>query len=497
MPYIMNKQTGSEEFIPEDQLDSYQGSGMMEENISGTEGGMDQDLINQLQTNTALQVIKQGGKLSDIKSAFEMLKASEPTEKEMTQDSLDRRLTTLEGLWFPYEDSLAMPKAGNWIERKTHKLKKTYEASSEYELFSRYARTLGATLAKAAGDTGNIAWAEQAAQLQALADADLTKEEAEKAFSNIREGLGIPKPRANYYETIRQTGVTKPETTKQKSKSTPLEGLSMLQRLFGTQEETLPINLPLSGAGGEIGSVAGSFLPLPPGLRTLLGGSVGQTYENIGREGLPLTPQAQQQQAQQMGIQGNPKNPLTFLNPMNQARMDYNLAKPILPYVAADVLFNLGGLTGGLKQTLAKKLSGKGVNIPAKEIIEPQTKNITQRLGYGKDALKKISELTEKYANKPLELVDALSRKTFLGKLARTTGGGVKSTSTAALADLERNLVRKAIHDRSKLIAGLDAIDSLIIRTGKIGKWIGKVGTTGAVGAGAAYGISKALGGRD
>jgi hypothetical protein len=220
-----------------------------------------------------------------------------PTADELKQKknegTLDQRLSVLESMWFPNEDKLALPAQTNALGRVIHKYGTKFEASSEYENFSRYARTLGATLAKAAGDSGNIAMAEQAAQLQALADADLTPQEAELAFKNIREGLGIPKT-DNYYNGLRKKNPSSLSDVMSKYPAdapvTPIDHRNLLQRVLNTGKEKVDVplpNLPYGAAGMTVG---GGF-----GKNPIVGGAiagVGNWLDQLKSGGIPLTREA-------------------------------------------------------------------------------------------------------------------------------------------------------------------------------------------------------------
>jgi hypothetical protein len=445
-----------------------------------------------LRQTLGVQGLKQGGSPSEVDKYLTWLKPDEMSDQERTRNSLEQRIALAEKLWFPNEDELALPKVGNWIQRQSHKLQVQYKASSAYTLFSKRVRTMGATLAKAAGDTGNIAWAEQAAQLKGMADADMTKEEAEEAFKNMRTSLGLEEKGSNYYNALRKgedpaitSGIdpdelsssaidafitptftkVNPQTgTVKREKS--LKDLNLAQRVLGTEEETYRPKLPFSEYGGEIGSaagmMAGKLLPTPlnlPGIRTLLGGMLGQTYENIGQQGIPLTREAANQQA---GYNTASLNPLEVIPGM--AKQTWNAAKPILPYAALDALIAGGGkqLLGGLRNIVASRaapIAGEPIAQAGMNLAETGPASLQPSLQ--KLALQGI----EKYSGRTLSVPEALNQATQSQNVGFTLAGGLKPTAAAlmerAYAETMRQLISQSSPLAGYLTGGLSGASKL------------------------------------
>lgn len=488
MPTIIDKTTGQRQFVDKTQI-------MQPQTISdtGEAGGTGLD------TNKLLQLYLAGGfgkagstgtgrTLTQLQTLGLFDKPSAEMEKKKeNKSSLDQRLGVLESLWFPNEDKLALPKAGNFIERQSHKLKKLYEGSSEYEMFRRYARTLGATLAKAAGDTGNIAYAEQAAQLQALADADLTKEEAEVAFKNIRQGLGVPVTDKDYYNKLRKSEplVQSTTTTGTKTPVTTTEKKTPTDKTNGMMK----VNLPGAEAGGELGALAGMAIPLPIGLRTLLGGAIGQTYENVGREGIPTTREAAKPFGSSAGMLAGPLGSL-LTQPKTR-----ELLGQVAPEAALDILLNPLKILGGVRGAVASKY-GKIPTTTISKSMETATKEAPESL---MGQFEKLLPRTQaRYTDKTATLPKLMERATKAQNIAYSLKGEpLRAASAQYQRELAQNL-RTLIGQTSPVAGGLTTVMSKIIDAQDKLKKLGLIIGAGAVASGAGYGgfkVAKTLGG--
>ena len=391
MPFVIDKTTGSRQFVDKNQVQAGSTSPM---------GEMDQDQILQMYTSGAFGAPGSTGAGRYLTQLKELGVLGEEEDQGIkNKNSHDSRLGVLESLWFPNEDKLALPEQGNWVKRQTHKLGKLYEGSSEYELFRRYARTLGATLAKAAGDTGNIAWAEQAAQLQALADADLTKEEAQVAFENIREGLDLPKRDAKYYNQLRKSS----PTTINKDES---------------KQEFAKVNLPGSPAMYRTGGLLAGSLLGPAG--TAIGGGVGGALADIEETGIPLTREA--------------------------GKREYGgkqaIKKAAAPLGAAALQFLLGGGLGKLREASVAR-----TQIPGSSVIESGKKLLESsglRPEYQPMVEKLLGRDTAKYATKNLkgkEILDLLGgRGKAFGKAGDIKAGAANTYNAATRLAVRQQL---------------------------------------------------------
>ncbi len=419
-------------------------------------GGGGQDMMQQLMM---AQLASQAtGKKPGFSDIYDILQP-EPSEAEAkavrAESDLDRRLRVVESLWFPHEDKLAMSEPGTWVERQTHKLKMGYKASSEYELFRRQAKTLGASLAKAAGDTGNIAWAEQAAQLQAIANVDLTKEEAEATFKNMREALNISKEK-DYFNQLRKG----------------------TDRRDGEAPQITPTGAPPTGGAeipyGALGQIVGGRLPFPANIAAAggiggLGTAIPQTQERVGRalEGdIPSYPEQLKESFTGMGQVGK----TTGINALLQA-----ILSPIKTF-------------GGLRDVRAgvSPLTVSGGRAARAAAETARTAPAAEQVG----ATSTAQQALQRYGGQTLGAREALAQKTKEWAAGRTAGGGAGQVSKSIAGS-----IKEQISEQDKFIAIMDALQSILLRGKETAGGIARRYGPTAVGLGVGgYGASRFLG---
>jgi hypothetical protein len=140
-----------------------------------------------------------------MKGNFQGSQTAAQVSKDEATNDLERKLSLVESLWFPAEDKLALgKKPKNVLERIAGEFSQKYESSEEYKRYMSTLESMGSGLAKAGGDAGNIAWNEQLVQLKSLARPDVTKEEAENLFRDMRAKFGLEPKKKDYYNALRK-----------------------------------------------------------------------------------------------------------------------------------------------------------------------------------------------------------------------------------------------------------------------------------------------------
>lgn len=423
-----------------------------------------------LQMLLGMMAVKEG----QPSAAWSILKPEKPSEAvekaARAELDLDRRLKVVEKMWFPVEDKLAMPEPGNVVERKLHQLQKRYEASGEYELFRRQAKTLGAALAKAAGDTGNIAWAEQAAQLQALADTDFTKEEAEVAFTNMREALNISKGK-RYFDELRRGEYSLDKLRQEAGITTDRE--------YDRAPPITPTGAPPPRGQeipyGALGQITGGFLPFPANIAAAggiggLGTAAPIAKERAGRVlsgDIPSYPEQVGESFTGMGQVGK----TTGINALLQA-----ILSPIKTFKGLrDVRAGASPLT----------VSGGGISRAAAETAKAAP--AAEQVG----ATRTAQQALQRYGGQTLSAREALAAK------AREWGAGytAKEAGRGGAARVSRGIggdIAGQIGQQDKFIALMDALQSILYR-GKeqAGRALWRFGPWAAGAAGIGYGASR------
>lgn len=114
-----------------------------------------------------------------------------PSEAERTtataKRDADQLITTLENFYF--NNKLHYGKNRGILEG----VLSWYDPDRPLGQYNKLVASKGVTLARAAGDVGNIAYAEQVAQLKGVAGGRLSRQGAETQFGLLREGFGLPK----------------------------------------------------------------------------------------------------------------------------------------------------------------------------------------------------------------------------------------------------------------------------------------------------------------
>lgn len=371
-----------------------------------------------------------GGRYITQAEGLKKLLEEEQTDEEKIKDSLVSRLEQLEQLWYGNEDILALDKPGNQVDRNIHRANVWYKAPSEYVAFSSFAKTLGASLAKAGGDTGNIAWAEQQAQLNALANVTFTKEEGEAAFRRIRAALDVEdKGREDFVKT----------TKKAKKKGDEIiPGLTM-----GDVEVEDKDDKEDGGTryASMLGQLLGSGFAKNPAYAALLGGG-GEAIQQISEKGIPTSKEEAEAYTgtQDPLLAAGLVGPLgTLFGSGESASKDVLQAGSIASLL--NMLLHPFRTLGGFRSDLAAR-SGK--TIAGSKLVEAGEKYASKQTAGHKTLQNLIGRDVERFAGKdvPLEEVIAeTSRRAqkgykLSGAPSRAVTGGYLQSTERAMRDL-------------------------------------------------------------
>lgn len=491
MVTIRNRTTGETRQVDESELGQYGIGGTTSPVMGGLGGGM-----NNLLPLYLSGALGQPGSLDTTRLLNQLdligvLEPEIPASETRSLQNLDRKLALAEKMWFANEDKLALPEEGNFIDRLSHKLRTQYEAPSEYVNYKKYIKTLGATLAKAAGDTGNLALAEQAAQLQALADADLTREEAELAFRNVRIGLGLGDMGDEYYNQLRNSS-----SPSEKQINTEINNLletGIVPPVSGGGTTGLPSSLDatiedIGGDGGntDIEGPNNRLLELLGSGYTPAAGAIGGglLFGPFGAAGGTIVGRQTQQAARDIQ-EGEPLLDALTRNPLNPEEFgqSWNDLKSGALAGLSQLLFTRGpqALTGSIKGRAAKNIS-----VPGKEIVS-RAENLAKGSATSQTT-KKIpqfaKDLSKSYKGTQSG-PSLLTKRSAAGNLGRLkSSGDVKSTISGRFSEYERQAISDALKQRSNLIDLLDRLDTIFYGTQRGARNLTRYAVPSAIGLG-------------
>lgn len=385
-------------------------------------------------------------------------------------------LAVLEQLWFSAEEELAGT-GGSKISRKKQQADVWIKASEAFTLYDTFKKTMGATLAKKAGDTGNIAWNEQLAQLNALPVPGYnTKPEGQKMFTNVRVRYG-ESPGPGYYDKLRKGD----EKVEKERKPFSVAGLTFGEEGEGvtpptgdrpgdTLEAGMP-NLPYGAIGG-----LGSFFK-NPALAALIGGG-GNVLQQVKEKGIPLTREAGERD---YGIPGlemllGPLGSIAAGTPSQKEALGAATKTGLLSLLLhpTSTLGGLRNIAAGSQTVPASTITGAG-----KQFLSRAGQQGGVQIGNVGATQRAIAEEPAKGA---LNLIKTMSAR---GK----AGFGGSGASAPQLYNQHINRVlRELLSQRSPVAGALTTGMGKIANLNNILKQLLKIGTYGAVGAGAAKG---------
>jgi len=169
------------------------------------QAGGGQDVNTMLQQILLQAALKEPKYASRYSSILGMLQTINPPESEAEKGKKEAKqkaedvISTMEDYYF--KNKLHY---GN-VQGILKGVMANIDPNQPLSIYNRYVRSKGVTLAKAAGDVGNIAYVEQVAQLRGLASARQTRKSAIEQFDLMREGFGLPK---RDYSKLGEGGLT-------------------------------------------------------------------------------------------------------------------------------------------------------------------------------------------------------------------------------------------------------------------------------------------------
>ena len=246
------------------------GGGTAQTEQAGT-AGMEQQRQQLVQQALQTAGKVESGRYMDL---YKDLAPEEVGEEEDEKKRAEQILTTIEDQYFGNQLHYGFTEEG--IKRSAIAIANPNSDLANYNAFSK---SKGVSLAKLAGDIGNIAWQEQKVQLNALATGLNDYENAVKRFNLVREGFGLP---ARDYAKISGAKAAK-EPTAGERPFARAAGITPSAPSTGAPpadvKDKLASLLPIGGGllGSGIGSLVGPW-------GTVAGGGAGTYAGTIGRD---------------------------------------------------------------------------------------------------------------------------------------------------------------------------------------------------------------------
>lgn len=448
---IRNKYTGETREVPDTQVGRLGITGSQTQEQPDLNSVASESLLGRFLSNPT------GKNASNLLTGYNALKpevSADEKKRKMQRSDVEKILAQVESAYFGGKNVLSYSTPGNKISGVSAVASALLTGSNpDISAYLGLRDNLRPTLARAAGDVGNLSGPEQNRAVALIPTPIDTPEEAIKKLNTFRSKLGLPEK--DYSKSITLDKLPLPEQQKYysgkkifKETVSPTQGTTVPTTDMAPTQDTKQVgipNLPYGVAGSTIGGLVKN-----PAYATLIGGT-GNWLDQLKQKGIPLTREAQQRdwglpaslETAGAGLKTGATS--AVLHPIKTLGLFRNLSSA---GKVADVsnIFNK-------EQILSK--------------ARPEQVKMWEKL---------LNIDTQKYANaKNVPLKDLINEVTSRGAGAYSKGQDLKSTAAAGYNAITRDLFKKAISDVSPTTGNLTSIMGKI-NTGKnlIGKFASK-----------------------
>jgi hypothetical protein len=491
MRTLRNKTTGETIQVDESELGNY-----IKPPTTGTTSGLlgdyatgdNSDTLRQFLLFAALSDPKNASKFGSIASLIP--EKSETEKKTITsKQKAEEIMTMLEDLYYQSPSGLLAYGRADGLNEYAKMLAGENPDLANY-ISQR--QSIRPTLARALGDVGNLSKTEQEAAVKGIPTGFSTPEEAEKFFASSRVKFGLKKRDLSKISggAIEKKGTTVGGLTfgGEEGTTTPTK----TKKPSGPMGERL--NVPVPALAGGLTKMAGTFAK-NPALAVLLGGG-GEWFNQLREKGIPLTREQGTQDwgapSQALGMLAGPLG-LAATSPTSRDVMKSGATTGLLSLLLHP-LQTLGGIRGGL---LNRAVSG-GAQLPGKETILTGAEKFVSKGARPEQlstARKLFTEDVSKFAGGgKFSITSLLEELAKRGEGAFKSGQTLKASNAAAYNAAVRDSLRTALNILSPTAGKITSAMGQTYKIGGLTKELLKILAYGGIGAGAAYGVGKAMG---